>query len=55
MTIVDFIDYCEDNFIGRLTHNNRRHQPRYAISIRNCYSRLDQQLRKTNNASEGWH
>ena len=31
--MVDFIDYYEDNFIGRLTRNNRRRQPRYAISM----------------------
>ena len=42
MTIVDFIDYYEDKSIGRLARNNRRHQPRYAISMWNCYSRLGQ-------------
>ena len=54
-TIVDFIDYYEDNFKERLTHNNRRRQPRYAVSMWNGYSRLDQQLPKSNNASKGWH
>ena len=55
MTIVNFIDYYEDNFIRRLTRNNRRHQPRYAISMWNCYSYLDQQLSRTSNASERQH
>ncbi|CAM4846255.1 unnamed protein product, partial [Rotaria magnacalcarata] len=54
-SINDFIDYYEGNFIGRPIRNNRRRQPRYAIAMWNCYLRLDQQLPRTNNSSEGWH
>ena len=36
-------------------HLTRRRQSRYAISMWNCYSCLDQQLPKANNASEEWH
>ncbi|CAF4181390.1 unnamed protein product, partial [Rotaria sordida] len=50
-----FLDYFEDNYIGRRIRNNRRHAPRFEIAFWNCFSRLDQQLLCTNNSSEGWH
>ncbi|CAF3455161.1 unnamed protein product [Rotaria sp. Silwood1] len=54
-SINDFIDYYEDNYIGRPIRNNRRRTPRFSISMWNIYARLDQQLPRTNNSSEGWH
>lgn len=53
--ILDFVDYFEDNFIGRQVRNQRRRAPRFAIALWNCFSRLDQQLPRTNNSNEGWH
>ena len=42
-------------FIGRLIRNNRRRLARFSISMWNCFSRLDQELPRTNNSSEGWN
>ncbi|CAF1667822.1 unnamed protein product, partial [Didymodactylos carnosus] len=50
-----FVDYFEDNYIGRRICNNRRRVPRFPITLWSCFSRLDQQLPRTNNSSEGWH
>ena len=44
--MVDFIDYNEDNYIGRLIRNNRRCARRCWISMWNIYARLAQQLLK---------
>ncbi|CAF1152224.1 unnamed protein product [Didymodactylos carnosus] len=52
---MDFIDYFENNYIGRRTRNNRRHVPHFPITLWNCFLRLNQQLPDTNNSSEGWH
>ncbi len=52
---VEFVDYFEDNYIGRRARNIRRRSPRFPISFWNCYTRLDQQLPRTNNSQEGWH
>jgi hypothetical protein len=47
------VDYFEDNFIGRPIRNDRRRTLRYSIYMWNCYSRLENQLARTNNSSEG--
>ncbi|CAM4842293.1 unnamed protein product, partial [Rotaria magnacalcarata] len=51
----DFVDYYEDNFIDRQVRNQRRRAPRFPIAIWSCFSRLDNQLPRTNNSNEGWH
>ncbi|CAF2250032.1 unnamed protein product [Rotaria magnacalcarata] len=51
----DFVDYYEDNFIGRQVRNQRRRAPRFPIAIWSCFPRLDNQLPRTNNSNEGWH
>ncbi|CAF4336433.1 unnamed protein product [Rotaria sp. Silwood2] len=53
--INDFIDYFEDNYVGRRIRNDRRRTPRFQIKFWNCYSRLQQRLPRSNNSSEGWH
>ena len=52
--IADFIDYIEDNWIGRQRGATRR-PPRFALSLWNCYSGVLDGLPKTNNSVEGWH
>lgn len=54
-SINDFVDYFEDSYVGRLARNNRRRAPRFSIPSWSCYARLEQQLPRTNNSSEGWH
>ena len=34
---------------------NRRKNPRFSISMWNCFSRVDLDLPRTNNAVEGWY
>lgn len=51
----DFVDYFEDTYVWRPIHGGRRPRPRFAISMWNSFNRLDQQLRQTNNSSEGWN
>lgn len=51
----DLILYFEDNFIGRTMTRNRRNNPRFAISMWNCFERANHDLPRTNNAVEGWH
>ncbi|CAF2134675.1 unnamed protein product, partial [Rotaria magnacalcarata] len=51
----DFVDYFEDTFIGRVIRNNRRRAPRFSVNMWNCFSRLDEELLRTNNSSEGWN
>ncbi len=53
--VVDFVDYFEDNYVGRPIRGGRRRCPRFSISMWNCFSRLDQQLPRTNNSAEGWN
>lgn len=52
---IDFIEYLEDNCIGRRIRNNRRRLARFPISFWNCFSRLDNHLSRTNNGQECWH
>jgi hypothetical protein len=53
--VVDFIDYFEDNYVGRPIRGGRRRCPRFSILMWNCFSRLNQQLPRTNNSAEGWN
>ena len=52
---LELLIYFEDNFIGRKMLRNRRSNPRYVIQMWNCFSRVDLELPRTNNAVEGWH
>ncbi|CAF2617287.1 unnamed protein product [Rotaria sp. Silwood2] len=54
-SIANFVDYFEDTFIGRLIRNNRRRAARFSINMWNCFSRLAEDLPRTNNSSEGWN
>lgn len=47
-------DYMKDNFIGR-QRRGRRGQPRFAIQLWNQYSRVIDNLPRSNNSLEGWH
>ncbi|CAF4612585.1 unnamed protein product [Rotaria socialis] len=53
--VLDFVDYFEDTFIGRVIRNNRRRAPPFSVNMWNCFSRLDEELPRTNNSSEGWN
>ncbi|CAF4175533.1 unnamed protein product [Rotaria magnacalcarata] len=55
MYVLDFVDYFEDTFIGRVIRNNSRRAPRFSVNMWNCFSRLDEELPRTNNSSEGWN
>ncbi|CAF2126223.1 unnamed protein product [Rotaria magnacalcarata] len=55
MLLGNFVDYFEDTFIGRVIRNNRRRAPRFSVNMWNCFSRLDEELLRTNNSSEGWN
>ncbi|CAF5108916.1 unnamed protein product, partial [Rotaria sp. Silwood1] len=55
MYILDFVDYFEDTFIGRVIRNNRRRAPRFSVNMWNCFSHLDEELPRTNDSSEGWN
>ncbi|CAF4086659.1 unnamed protein product, partial [Rotaria magnacalcarata] len=55
MYVLDFVDYFEDTFIGRVIRNNRRRAPRFSVNMWNCFSRLDEELPQKNNSSEGWN
>jgi hypothetical protein len=54
-SLSDLVIYFEDNFIGRKMSRNRRNNPRYGVSMWNCFSRVHIDLPRTNNAVEGWH
>ncbi|CAF1483628.1 unnamed protein product, partial [Rotaria sordida] len=54
-SLIDFIDYFENTYVGRIIRGSRRRCPRFSISMWNCFSRLDQQLPRTNNSAEGWN
>ncbi|CAM4803701.1 unnamed protein product [Rotaria magnacalcarata] len=53
MYVLDFVDYFEDTFLGRVIRNNRRRAPRFSVNMWNCFSRLDEELPRTNNSSDG--
>ena len=48
------VDYFEDTYIGRL-RRHRRAKPTFDLHIWNVYSRVTQDLPRTNNAVEGWN
>ena len=50
----DVTNYFEDTYIDRPTRRYRR-PPRFDTSVWNMYSRVQDDLPKTNNAVEGWH
>ncbi|KAK4872511.1 hypothetical protein RN001_014540 [Aquatica leii] len=47
-------NYFEDTWIGRLDRRRRR-QPLFPINMWNIYSKVVENLPRTNNAVEGWH
>ena len=47
-------DYMEDNFIGRL-RRGRRGPPRFSLQLWSQFSRVIDNLPRSNNAIEGWH
>ena len=51
----DLLVYFEDTYIGRKMSRNRRANPRFSISMWNCFSRVVLNLPRTNNMVEGWH
>lgn len=54
-TLDPIFDYFENNYIGRPLANNRRRLARFPIESWNAFSRLEQNVPRTNNAAEGWH
>lgn len=51
----EVVDYFEDTWIGRPDRRNGRRPPLFSIEMWNCYSRVIDNLPKTNNNIEGWH
>ena len=51
----DVVDYFEDTWIGRPNRRNGRRPPIFRHGIWNMYSRVLDNLPKTNNSVEGWH
>ncbi|CAF1612797.1 unnamed protein product [Didymodactylos carnosus] len=49
------IMYFEDTYVGRIMNRNRRAEPRFHISMWNCFERIEKELARTTNAVEGWH
>ena len=52
---VDFIDYFEDNYVGRPNRNGVRRKPKFPVNMWNVYLRTVENLPRTNNALEGFH
>ncbi|KAF0989109.1 hypothetical protein HZS_1750 [Henneguya salminicola] len=52
--IIEIFKYFEDNLIGRL-HRNIRQQPLFAINIWNQFTRIAENISRTNNVVEEWH
>jgi hypothetical protein len=50
-----FIEYFEDNYIGRIQLRNRRKTPKFPHYLWNCYNSVINGIAKTNNSVEGWH
>ena len=51
---IPIMDYFEDTYIGK-PHRRRRRSPIFDIDIWNMYSRVSNDLSKSNNSVEGWH
>lgn len=48
------LDYFEETWVGKMDRNGKRKNPKFSITIWNCY--VDEyNLPKTNNSVEGWH
>ena len=52
---LDFVDYFEDTYMGRLNRNGTRRKARFEIPLWNVYNRTVNDLPRTNNAIEGFH
>ena len=52
---LDFVDYFEDTYMGRLNRNGTRRKARFEIPLWNVYHRTVNDLPRTNNAIEGFH
>ena len=53
--IRDFINYFEDNWIGRPARRGGRSAPLFAHALWNCFDAVQHDLPRTNNSVEGWH
>ena len=51
---IPIMDYFEDTYIGK-PHRRRRRSPIFDIDIWNMYSRVSNDLSKSNNSVEGWN
>ncbi|KAF0756392.1 Uncharacterized protein FWK35_00035381 [Aphis craccivora] len=48
------LDYFEETWVGKMDWNGKRKNPKFSITIWNCY--VDEyNLPKTNNSLEEWH
>ncbi|CAF4588979.1 unnamed protein product [Didymodactylos carnosus] len=41
------IMYFEDTYVGRIMNRNRRAEPRFHISMWNCFERIEKELART--------
>ena len=48
-------DYFEDAYLGRPCQKGRRRKPVFEIGLWNMYSRMSDELPRTNNTVEQWH
>ena len=51
----ELIDYFEDTWIGRPSRRGTRREPKFKVSMWNCFNNMTENLPKTNNNIEGWH
>ena len=51
---IPIMDYFQDTYIGK-PHRRGRRSPIFDIDIWNMYSRVSNDLSKSNNSGEGWH
>ena len=51
---ISIMDYFVDTYIGK-PHRRRRRSPIFDIDIWNMYSRVSNDLSKSNNSVDGWH
>jgi hypothetical protein len=55
LILTPLLDYFEDAWIGRIGRNRQRRSPKFPIKLWNCYDLIKNDIRRTNNAIEGWH
>ncbi|KAL4142201.1 hypothetical protein QTP88_004706 [Uroleucon formosanum] len=48
------LEYFEEPWVGKMDRNRKRKNPKFSITIWNCYAD-EYNLPKTNNSVEGWH